>query len=192
MIITFSFLVLYTLCEPFCTPGLSNAMLCSLIAQFLSLYSGICLVVESYIQKDLINAGQDDTTSQASSIFEVLIVGINLAMRVWPFIMFLVSGAFEGKLEVVLKPIQAFLKVKEPNDSEPIRVSKDDHESASCNENSSGGHILLGSVALNDSMPIRKKDNKINMSENTSAVLCLMEGPVFVQDATSLEREWFF
>jgi hypothetical protein len=144
MIITFSFLVLYTVCQPFCTPGLSNAMSCSLIAQFLSLYAGICLIIESYVQKDLINAGQDDTTSPASTIFEALIVGINLALFVWPLIMFLLSGNFAKMLEEASKPIQAFLKVKEPNE----QISKDENESAS--PNFSGSHIL-GSGVPNDS-----------------------------------------
>jgi hypothetical protein len=154
MIITFSFLVLYTVCQPFCTPGLSNAMSCSLIAQFLSLYAGICLLIESYVQKDLINAGQDDTTSPASAIFEALIVGINLALFVWPLIMFLLSGKFAKMLEEASKPIQAFLKVKEPDE----QISKDENESAS--PNFSGRHIL-GSDVPKYSEPISDEGNEI-------------------------------
>ena len=113
MIITFGFLVLYTAVQPYCTPGLSKTQACSLIAQFISLFAGLCLVVESYVQRDLISAGEGDSTNQSTEAFGVLIIGFNLLITIWPIINVLVSGEFAenadniyNKLKEVLKPVQ--------------------------------------------------------------------------------------
>ena len=107
MLITFSFLILYTALQPYCTPGLSKTQACALIAQFISLFSGICLIVESYEQKDEISAGQGDTTGQATEIFGVLIMGINLVIMAWPSIMFFTSGEFSEKYEAILDKLKS-------------------------------------------------------------------------------------
>ena len=107
MLITFSFLILYTALQPYCTPGLSKTQACALIAQFISLYSGICLIVESYEQKDEILAGQSDTTGQATEVFGVLIMGINLVIMAWPSIMFFTSGEFSEKYEAILDKLKS-------------------------------------------------------------------------------------
>jgi hypothetical protein len=65
-----------------------------LISQFFSLFSGLCLVVNSYIRKDLSHAGQIDTTGQSSAVFEALIIGGNLSICVLPIILFFNSEEF--------------------------------------------------------------------------------------------------
>jgi hypothetical protein len=171
MIITFSFLVLYTVFQPFCTPGLSKTMSFTLIAQFISLYAGICLVVEAYKQKDLINAGQDDTTSPVSGVFGTLIVGINLALFLWPFIMVLASGEFAEKFELVSKQIQTFLKIEKHHDSEPIS----NNNKQICNsENVHGGICFERPVLVKD-------ENKFCNSENVN-------GEAFLND--QILRVW--
>ena len=119
MIITFFFLVLYTALQPYCTSGLSKTQACALIAQFISLYSGICLIIDSYIRKDQTDAGVSDTTSQFSSVLEILILGSNLVMLVWPGVMFLLSGEFAEKYEILTAKVKSLLQPSEPA-SKPI------------------------------------------------------------------------
>jgi hypothetical protein len=130
MIITFCFLVLYTAVQPYCTPGLSKTQACALIAQFISLFSGMCLVVEFYVQKDLINAGETDDTNQLSEFFGSLIIGINLFMASWPMIMVFMSGQFAEVVEKISERFKAFQKQKKP-------IIKDDSISESENPDNS-------------------------------------------------------
>jgi hypothetical protein len=94
MIITFCFLILYNTVQPYCTPSLSQSQACCLISQFFSLFSGLCLVVNSYIRKDLNQTGQTDTTSRDSAVFEALILGVNLIICVLPILLFVKSEEF--------------------------------------------------------------------------------------------------
>jgi hypothetical protein len=114
MIITFGFLVLYTAVQPYCTPGLSKTQACSLIAQFISLFSGLCLVLESYVLQDLISAGENDSTKQSIEIFGVLILVFNLLVLTWPVINVLMSAEFAEKVDRLFKKIKAILKNKQP------------------------------------------------------------------------------
>jgi hypothetical protein len=109
MIITFFFLILNTAFQPYCTPNLSKTQACVLIAQFISLFSGSCLIVESYIQKERIRAGQPITTNQNSSVFEVLIVGINLIVCAWPWTLIFMSGEFTEKFEAFSAKLKSTL-----------------------------------------------------------------------------------
>jgi hypothetical protein len=101
ILITFCFLIFYTALQPYCTANLSKTQTCSLIAQFITLFSGLCLVVESYIKKELKRAGQVDTTDQSSAIFGTLILGINLIISAWPLILISMSGGFVGRLSTI-------------------------------------------------------------------------------------------
>jgi hypothetical protein len=107
MIITFCFLVLYNSVQPYCTPGLSKTQACTLISQFISLFSASCLVVTSYVQKDLISAGEADATNQTTEIFGGLIIGANLLVAIWPVINVLMSAEFIAKMDLGLKAIRA-------------------------------------------------------------------------------------
>jgi hypothetical protein len=116
MIITFCFLVLYTAVQPYCTPGLSKTQTCSLIAQFISLYAGMCLVIDSYVQKDLVSAGQSDSaTAQTSDVFGFLIVAVNLIICAWPVIMVVMSEEFSAQIDVLSKKLQKLLKLNQAN-----------------------------------------------------------------------------
>jgi hypothetical protein len=109
MLITFFFLILYTGLQPYCTASLSKTQACSLIAQFITLFSGLCLVVESFIKKELKRAGQADTTDQASVAFSILIFGMNLIILAWPVVLLVTSGEFAEKYNSYrLKFINAF------------------------------------------------------------------------------------
>ena len=110
MIITFGFLVLYTAIQPYCTSGLSKTQTCTLISQFISLFSASCLVVTSYVQKDLISAGEADATSQTAELFGGLIIGANLLVAVLPAIIVLMSAEFAEKWDIGLKQVRAFMK----------------------------------------------------------------------------------
>jgi hypothetical protein len=115
MIITFTFLVLYTAVQPYCTPGLSKTQACSLIAQFVTLFAGMCLVVEFYIQKDLISAGEVDITNQSSEVFGSFIIGINLLVASWPTIMLLMSDDFEFYLGIISRLLKNFFHNAQPS-----------------------------------------------------------------------------
>jgi hypothetical protein len=127
MIITFCFLVLYTAVQPFCTPSLSKTQACCLISQFFSLFSGICLIVNSYIEKDLMNAGVPDSTVQSSGVFRSLIVVVNLIICAWPVVLVIISGEFAKKWDVFSAKFKSLMhpqflpgsesipEVKEPN-----------------------------------------------------------------------------
>lgn len=101
MIITFCFLILYTAVQPYCTPSLSDTQACCMISHFFILFSGLCLVVNSYIRKDLSDAGQVDDTGPSSAVFEVLIIGSNLIMCVWPMLLGFKSGDLSEKWKVL-------------------------------------------------------------------------------------------
>jgi hypothetical protein len=110
MIITFGFLVLYTAVQPYCTPGLSKTQACALISQFISLFSGLCLVIESYIQRDLINAGEVDTTNQSIEIFGALIISFNLLIAAWPIVNVLISAEFAENADHLCKKLKGLFK----------------------------------------------------------------------------------
>jgi hypothetical protein len=114
MIITFCFLVLYTAVQPYCTPGLSKIQACALIAQFISLFCGLCLVVDSYVQKDLISAGEVNTTNQSSEIFGKSIIMANIVVMVWPFFNVMISAKFSETTDQYFKKVKAIFKPEIP------------------------------------------------------------------------------
>ena len=89
LIITFVFLAITSSCAPFCTAGLSNLHSLTLVAQFITLYGGLVLIVEDYILQALQAAGEADTTSSQTFIIYWLVYICNLAVICWPIIQFL-------------------------------------------------------------------------------------------------------
>ena len=89
LLITFLFLALTSACKPFCTEGLSRLHALTLVAQFISLYGGLVLIVEDYIKQQLAAANQSDNTNDKTAIIYALVYLCNGAVVAWPAIQFL-------------------------------------------------------------------------------------------------------
>ncbi len=84
LLITFVFLALNSTCKPFCTVGLSHLHSLTMVAQFITLFAGLVIIVEKYIRQTLIAAGEEDTTVEKISIVTYLVYLLNGAVMVWP------------------------------------------------------------------------------------------------------------
>jgi hypothetical protein len=106
LLITFFFLALTSTCKPFCTEGLSRLHALTLVAQFISLFGGLVLIVEEFISEQLAAANESDNTSIKTSIIHALVFLCNGAVVGWPIIQFLL---LKSPLEIV-EIIQAKIK----------------------------------------------------------------------------------
>jgi hypothetical protein len=106
LLITFLFLALTSTCKPFCTEGLSRLHALTLVAQFISLFGGLVLIVEDYISSQLATSNESNNTSSQTSIIYALIYLCNGAVVGWPVIQFLL---LKSPLEIV-EMIQAKIK----------------------------------------------------------------------------------
>jgi hypothetical protein len=86
LLITFIFLALTAACKPFCTEGLSRLHALTLVAQFITLYGGLVLIVEDYIKQQLAAANQSDGGSSKLVIIYGLVYLCNGAVVGWPAI----------------------------------------------------------------------------------------------------------
>jgi hypothetical protein len=86
LLITFIFLALTSACKPFCTEGLSRLHALTLVAQFITLYGGLVLIVEDYIKQQLAAANQSDGGSSKLVIIYGLVYLCNGAVVGWPAI----------------------------------------------------------------------------------------------------------
>jgi hypothetical protein len=86
LLITFFFLGLNNTCRPYCTDGLSNVHSLSLVAQFITLFGGVVLVLHTYMRREAIQAGEKDSTSTENSMIEFLIFFSNGTLLIWPAI----------------------------------------------------------------------------------------------------------
>jgi hypothetical protein len=98
LLITFIFLGLNNSCRPYCTYGLSNLHSLSLVAQFITLFGGVVLVLQYYIRREAIQAGEEDKTTVQNSLIQVLIFACNGAILIWP--------AFEAIANIDRKKLQ--------------------------------------------------------------------------------------
>ena len=98
LLITFFFLALTSACKPFCTEGLSRLHALTLIAQFISLFGGLVLIVEDYISAQLVAANENDNTSNTTSIIYALVYLCNGSVVGWPIIQLLL---LKSPLEIV-------------------------------------------------------------------------------------------
>jgi hypothetical protein len=64
------------------------------------------------------SAGQTDTTGQSSKVFGILIVGINLVICAWPFLLFFMSGKLAEKWEVISTKCRSIFNLRNPSASE--------------------------------------------------------------------------
>jgi hypothetical protein len=87
MLTTFVFLGLITSIKPYCTVGLSSLQICSLVAEFITLFSGILLVINEYIGADKRRTGQSNSDMDyQTQIVAFMIFVSNFLVMVWPFV----------------------------------------------------------------------------------------------------------
>jgi hypothetical protein len=169
MLITFFFLILYTALQPYCTASLSKTQACSLIAQFITLFSGLCLVVESFIKKELKRAGQADTTDQSSVAFTILIFGMNLIITAWPVILVVTSGEFAEKFNS--KTLRSFnpFNFMFSNGSESEDTVSDSGQD--CNFSSSFVHEQQPMISQDDTQQTHEQDSIEPVREDSASGL---------------------
>ena len=85
--ITFVFLIASMLMQPFCSAGLNSLNNMSLIAQFCTLFVGINVAM-----LDLTEAEQGSSDDTDRAVIEVMVVLVNLATLVWPFLRKVLNG----------------------------------------------------------------------------------------------------
>jgi hypothetical protein len=86
MLFTFVFLGLNTVLQPFCTLPLSRLQSCSLLSQIVSLFGGLMLILQKFINKEIIASGEPVPFDLQSKMFEVLIFFVNATVVFWPAI----------------------------------------------------------------------------------------------------------
>ena len=106
LLITFFFLALTSACKPFCTEGLSRLHALTLVAQLVSLYSGLVLIVEDNISVQFSAANESDNTSGKTSILYALIYLFNGAVVGWPAIQFLLLNSPLEIVEIIRAKIK--------------------------------------------------------------------------------------
>jgi hypothetical protein len=93
--ITFSFLILALNYRPFCTSTLNSLNSMTLIAQFCTLFVGIMIAL---LDASPAQEGADDRFDRA--IMTVMVMLINGATMVWPFLRKILSGTLSGYFEL--------------------------------------------------------------------------------------------
>jgi hypothetical protein len=114
--ITFIFLALNSACKPFCTEGLSRLSALTLIAQFITLYGGMVLIVEYFIKKERSASNEEDTTSNTISIIYGLVYISNAAVCGWPAIQFLLVSDPVRYMKSALKRFSSSPEIKDDNE----------------------------------------------------------------------------
>ncbi len=111
ILITFIFLSLITALRPYCTVGLSNLQSCALMAQFITLFGGILLIIDKYISEEAQNAGE--TTSQVQQkLVAYAIYAANLSVMMWPVLQMAILGQFSETMEKLKKLLLVFKRKK--------------------------------------------------------------------------------
>jgi hypothetical protein len=83
----------------------------------------MCLVIESYVQKDLVSAGQSDgARAETSDAFAFLIVAVNLIICAWPVIMVVTSEEFSAKIEILSNKLQKLLKMNHAKENDIAHI----------------------------------------------------------------------
>jgi hypothetical protein len=102
---------LITALRPYCTVGLSNLQSCALMAQFITLFGGILLIIDKYLSEEAQNAGESVSPVQRNLI-AYSIYAANLAVMVWPFLQMVFLGQFAETIDKVNKILWVFKKEK--------------------------------------------------------------------------------
>ena len=86
------FLALLTSIKPYCTEGLSNLQSCTLISEFITLFSGIMLVLDNYMHNEASRAGEPDDLTYQREIIGALILLSNFTVMAWPALQLVLLG----------------------------------------------------------------------------------------------------
>ena len=111
------FLALNAACKPFCTEGLSRLNALTLTTQFVTLYGGIVLIVEDFIQKERSASNEPDNTSRiVSAIYGVVYIS-NAAVCAWPVVqIFLVFDSVQF-VQSAMKRFSTRTETKQENET---------------------------------------------------------------------------
>ena len=131
LLITFIFLCVTTASKPYCTEGLSNLNSLTMVAQFITLYGGLVLIVEDYIQQQLIAANQADSTGPQSIIIYILIYFCNGAVMAFPVIQKLLQKSPARYAEDILHTIKKHLSPNKHHEVEVLDNEEEKHSETS-------------------------------------------------------------
>jgi hypothetical protein len=92
MLFTFIFLGLNTVLQPFCTLALSRLQSCTLLAQIISLFGGLMLILQKFIDDQARTAGIYGSDSLQPAFFDGLIYLINGVVICWPALQIMLLG----------------------------------------------------------------------------------------------------
>jgi hypothetical protein len=107
ILITFVFLSLITALRPYCTVGLSNLQSCALMAQFITLFGGILMIIDNYLSEEAQSAGE--TTSQVQqNIVTYAIYAANLTVMMWPVLQLAIMGQLAETVVTLKKSLMVF------------------------------------------------------------------------------------
>ena len=140
LLITFVFLCVTTACKPYCTEGLSNLNSLTMVAQFITLYGGLVLIVEDFIQQQLMAANQADTTGQESSIIYFLVYTCNGAVIVFPVLQMLFQTSPAKYAEDTLNTLKKCFSHEKKHQVVEQDKEKDEHCQTSALSNETGPH----------------------------------------------------
>jgi len=96
-LITFFFFMLTAVYRPFCTEDLNNLQLSSLLVQALTLFAGILLSIEGFIDREAKLSGTEDREPQSRRhriLIEFFVFIINLFTLGWPLLHLAWTGVF--------------------------------------------------------------------------------------------------
>ena len=96
-LITFFFFILTAVYRPFCTDDLNNLQLSSLLVQALTLFAGILLSIEEFVDREARLSGTSDREPQNRRhriLIEFFVFIINLFTLGWPLLHLAWSGGF--------------------------------------------------------------------------------------------------
>jgi hypothetical protein len=118
--ITFFFLALNAACKPFCTEGLSRLSALTLIAQFITLYGGVVLIVEDFIRKERSASNEEDNTSNIISAIYGLVYISNAAVCVWPAIQVLLAFDYVQYVQSAMKRFSSRTETQQDNEKNDL------------------------------------------------------------------------
>ena len=85
MLITFVFLGLITKLKPYSADSLGSLQTCALFAEFITLFSGVLLIIDEYLEEENNNAGASNSdVDYQIKIVAALIFASNFLVMSWP------------------------------------------------------------------------------------------------------------
>ena len=87
MLVSFVYLWVISAYKPYCTDSLSNLQTCSLFAEFVTLFSGILLIIDDFLEAQNTEAGVSNADfDYQTKIVAALIFGANYLVIGWPVV----------------------------------------------------------------------------------------------------------